>query len=86
MSGDSLSEILELVRSELELDERRARRLEDLLRERFGARRLYVSRSPKRALLEQLGQLPEEMGPEEKARQLGISVRRLYQLQSLLRG
>lgn len=85
MPADGLSEILALIRSELELDEARAARLEDLIRERYGARRLYVNRSPKRQLLALLVTLPEDMGAEEKARRLGISVRRLYQLQQLLR-
>lgn len=85
MSGDSLSELLDLVRAELQLDEPRARRLEDAIRERFGAQRLYVSRERKRTLLEQMGELPEEMDAEDKARALGISRARYFQLVALLK-
>ena len=85
MSGDSLADLLDLVRAELQLDERSARRLEDLIRARFGARRLYVSRARKRSLLERLGDLPESMDAEDRARALGISRARYFQLQALLK-
>lgn len=86
MSGDSLGDLLRLVRAELQLDEPGARRLEDLIRARFGARQIYVARYRKRTLLEQLGEMPEELSDEDKARALGITLRRLYQLQSLRKG
>lgn len=85
MSGDSLADLLDLVRAELQLDEPSARRLEELIRARFGAREIYVARLPKRTLLEQLDGLPDDMSDESKANALGVSLRRYYQLQSLLK-
>jgi hypothetical protein len=83
MPGDSLREILALVRAELDLDEGESRRLETAIRGRFGGERVYISGHPKRSALQRLQELPDEMDADEKARALGISVRRLYQLMSL---
>lgn len=85
MRGDSLGDLLDLLRAELDIDEPIARRIEELIRARFGAQQIYVARYPKKTLLEQLSGLPDDMDDRSKAESLGISERRLRQLKLMLK-
>lgn len=85
MRGDSLSDLLALVRAEVGLDHDTTQRLDLVIRDRFGGAEIYVQRRRKRTRLDQLQALPDGLGDDDIARRLGISERHARRLRQLVR-
>lgn len=84
MRGDSLSDLLDVVRAEAGLDPETARRVELVIRDRFSGAAVYIQSRRKRSHLEQLQALPDGLTNEEIAARLGISDRHARRLRRLL--
>lgn len=87
MAGsDELCELLDIARRELpDVPEETWARLEKRIRLNFGTERIYIAARRKASHLDALAAAGEEADAAELARKLGVSVRRVQQLQRLRR-
>lgn len=82
--SDNLSDIIALAKRELpDVPPEVWARFERLIRANYGAQRIYVQSHKKRARLEQIAAAGDQADATTISRMLGISVRRVQQLQKL---
>lgn len=81
---DNLTEVLALAKRELkDVPPEVWDRFEHLIRAHFGTRRIYVQSQKKRTHLDQIAAAGDQADAAAISRMLGISVRRVQQLQKL---
>lgn len=83
--GDALSQLLDVIRREVGLDDAAIAKIESKVRAEFAGERIYVPSRRKIAAEDVLG-LPEDLAPEEKAKRLGVTTRRYYQFVAMMKG
>lgn len=84
MAGDNLKELLDLARAEMpDIPEEAWSRLEGVIRANFGTARLYIAARKKARHLQEIEASSTSDDPEQLARRMGVSVRRLQQLKKL---
>lgn len=86
MAGDSLHDVIALLRAEMpDVAPEIWDRLLTITGRHFGAQRIYIPVQKKRLHLEALAAADEDADAAQLSSVLGVSVRRVHQLKKLLR-